>query len=302
MATFSIFKAQRFCTLVVTAGVCLFFFATHSLAAMAIMGDSGKAGTNLDRLKASIAKEKIKSIIMPGDNLYSGTYESVWDNWKKSGFKFDVVAIGNHNSGYSKEVKYFKMPGEFFSVVKEGARFIVLNSDNSATVKAQFTWLKKEIAAAKESLVFLVYHHPTFTISTSHYWIEKRAFQLQMREFLKQNHARVTALILGHDHMSEFMDFGPVPVIVAGSGREVRNEGTVAFNEDGFKIETKYLAPRTQHWGLLEIVPGAKEAVVHFVRVADQKRACSARFRNGDMLLEGECRMDKTFMVEPKCE
>ncbi len=259
-------------------------------AGMAIVGDAGQAGSGLNKLKASLVKEKITSVIMPGDNLYSGTYEAVWDDWKKSGFKFDVVAIGNHNSGYDKEVKYFKMPGEYYSVVKEGARFIVLNSDNTSTVSAQFTWLKKELAAATESLIFLVYHHPTFTISKSHTWGEKRAFQLQMRDFLKQNHSKISALFVGHDHLAEFMDFGPVPVIVAGSGREVRNEGAVSFTEDGFKIESKYFAPRTQHWGLLEIQPGAKEAVIHFVRVSDQKRVCSARLRNSDMILEGECR------------
>ncbi len=277
-------------------------FAVTAQAAMAILGDAGKSGVNLDRLKASVTREKVTSIIMPGDNLYSGTYQSVWDNWKASGFKFDVVAIGNHNSGYSQETNYFKTPGEYYSVVKEGARFIVLNSDNTASVPAQIDWLKKELATAKESLVFLVYHHPTFTISRSHFWSEKRAFQLQMREFLKINHSRISAIILGHDHLSEFMDFGPVPVIVAGSGREVRNEGTVAYDEDGFRIESKYFAPKTQHWGLMQILPGAKEALVHFVRVSDQKRVCSARLRNGDMILEGECRSAKTHMIEPLCE
>ncbi len=295
MVSSSILKALALCTL--TLG-----FAINSNAAMAIMGDAGKSGTNLDRLKASVMKEKVTSIIMPGDNLYSGSYQSVWDNWKTSGFKFDVVAIGNHNSGYSKEVNYFKTPGEYYSVVKEGARFIVLNSDNTANVAEQFNWLKKELANAKESLVFLVYHHPTFTVSRSHFWSEKRAFQLQMREFFKINHSRIAAVILGHDHLSEFMDFGPVPVIVAGSGREVRNEGTVAYDEDGFRIQSKYFAPQTQHWGLMEILPGAKEALVHFVRVSDQKRVCSARLRNGDMILEGECQSAKTHMIEPLCE
>ena len=277
-------------TMLATITISICIASTSIAAGMAVMGDAGLAGKALKNLKNSVIKEKITSIIMPGDNLYFGTYESVWDDWKKSGLKFDVVAIGNHNSGYEKEVKYFKMPGQFYSVVKEGARFIVLNSDNTATVKQQFTWLKNELAAAKETLVFLVYHHPTFSISNSHRWTEKKSFQLQMRQFLKQNHNRITALLIGHDHMSEFMDFGPVPVVVAGSGREVRNEGPVSFNEDGFKVETRYLAPNVPHWGLLEIMPGAKEAVVHFVRVADQKRSCSARFRNSDMILEGECR------------
>lgn len=277
----------------------VFFVGLSAFAGMAVMGDAGRAGSALNKLKTSVAKEKITSIIMPGDNLYSGSYESVWDNWKKSGFKFDITAIGNHNSGYKKEMKYFGMPAEYYSVVKEGARFIVLNSDNPKNVTEQFNWLKKEFAAASESLIFLVYHHPTFTISRSHLWVEKRSFQLQMRKFLKLNHTRITALLLGHDHMSEFMDFGPVPVVIAGSGREVRNEGPVSYTESGFKIETRYLAPQMAHWGLLEILPGAKEAVIHFVRVSDQRRSCSARFRNSDMILEGECRSSKEYEPAP---
>lgn len=268
-----------------------FFFLTNYTYAlnMAIIGDAGQAGPALDNLKSSIAKEGITSLVMPGDNLYKGTYESVWDNWKISGFKFDVVAIGNHNNGYDKEVRYFEMPKEFYSVVKNGARFIVLNSDNISTVDVQFDWLKQELDLATESLIFIVYHHPTFTISSNHKWDEKRAFQLQMREILKNYPSRITALLLGHDHMSSLLKFGDIPVVVTGGGRDVRNEGPVSYSEAGFKIETKYLTPQTAHWGLLEVLPGAKEAIIHFVRVSDQKRSCSARFKNSEMTLEGDC-------------
>jgi hypothetical protein len=268
---------------------CLFSSISFATG-MAIMGDAGKAGKALNNLKASLLKENVTSVIMPGDNLYSGTYDSVWNDWKKRGINFDVVAIGNHNDGYAAEIKYFQMPGEFYSVVKQGARFIVLNSDNTLNVSAQFTWLRKEMTRIKESLIFITYHHPTFTISKSHTWTEKREFQLQMRDFLNQYHNRITALFLGHDHVSEFLNFGPVPVVVSGAGREADKPKAVSFKEDGFQVETKYLTPGSQHWGLLEILPGAKEAVVNFIRVSDQKRVCAARFRNSEMILEGECR------------
>ncbi len=256
---------------------------------MAIMGDAGEASAELNNLKTSVQKENITSIIMPGDNLYSGTYKNVWNNWLSSGLKFDVVAIGNHNSGYKNEVDFFNMPAEYYSVIKNGARFIVLNSDNTNNVDEQFTWFKNAMSSAKETLIFVVFHHPTFTISSSHTWQEKRNFQLQMRDFLKLNPGKITALILGHDHMSQFLKFGDTPVVIAGSGREVRNEKAVSFIEDGFKIETKFLAPRTQHWGLLQISSNAQEAIITFIRVADQKRACSARFIHSQMTLEGDC-------------
>ncbi len=256
---------------------------------IAIMGDSGQAGSEMNALKESVLKEQVSSILMPGDNLYKGTYASVWNGWKKSGLNFDIVAIGNHNGGYKNEIEYFNMPAEYYSVKKDGARFIVLNSDNERNVTEQMTWLKNELDEASENLIFIVLHHPSFTISKSHKWTEKKSFQLQMRQVLKQCSSKISALILGHDHMSEFMYFGTTPVIVAGSGREVRNEQPVSFTEDGFLVETQYMAPRVQHWALMEIESGATEARVTFIRVSDNKKVCGALFKKSEMKLDEIC-------------
>ena len=134
---------------------------------MAVMGDAGLTGPDLDNLRSSIASEKINSLILPGDNLYFGRYNWTWDQWKQQGFNFDVVAIGNHHGGYDKEISYFKMPGEYFAVVKNKARFLVLNSDNQDNVDQQISWLRNELANATEKLIFLVFHHHHISRSTS---------------------------------------------------------------------------------------------------------------------------------------
>jgi hypothetical protein len=90
--------------------------------------------------------------------------------------------------------------------------------------------------------------------------------------------------------MSSFMSFGDVPVIVAGSGREVRDEVAMNYSESGVLIKSHYLAPRTQHWALLEIEDNATTAIVHFVRVKDQLRSCSAIFSSGTMQLADNCK------------
>lgn len=257
---------------------------------MAIMGDAGKAGSDLNRLQGSVAKQNVKSVVMPGDNLYSGQYPKVWDAWKKDGFQFDAVAIGNHNGGYSQEVAYFQMPKEYYTTVKFGARFIILNSDNTANVADQFAWLEQTMKQASEKLIFLIYHHPTFTITSNHKWTEKKDFQLRLREFLKTSGSRITALLLGHDHITSFLDFGSVPVIVSGSGREVKSASPVSYVEDGFHIQTRYLAEETQHWTLLEINEAADEARVTSIRVSDQAPGCSARLSHGTMTLDASCR------------
>lgn len=259
-----------------------------SLEGMAVMGDSGEAGAELDNLRRSLQNENVKSVVMPGDNLYSGSYSSVWDSWKQNNFRFDVVALGNHNSGYQEEIKYFEMSGEFYSVVKNGARFIVLNSDNKTSVETQFAWLETEITQVREPLIFLVYHHPTFKVGY-HGWEERKEFQIKMRQFLKIHGAKITALLMGHDHISSFISFGDVPAVIAGSARETKGATTLSYNEAGFQIQTRYLAPKAQHWALLEIEEGAKEATIHFVRVSDQKRVCSAHFGSVRMQLLSNC-------------
>lgn len=255
---------------------------------MAIIGDAGEKGKELSALKKSLEAEGVSSLVMPGDNLYSGSYASVWDDWKKSGFKFDAVAIGNHNDGYEEEVKYFGMPGEYYSTVKFGARFIILNSDNKRSVSEQMSWLDRELTNASESLIFIVYHHPTFTVTDTHDWEEKKDFQIKMRQMLKKYEDKISALLLGHDHISSFIEFGNTPVILSGSGREVRKADEVSYEEAGFKVETKYLAPRTPYWAKMEIMDGAKEARVEFVNVKTQKVSCSAVISSKGMTL-GAC-------------
>ncbi len=280
-------RGRTVATFIFVSLISSFVFASGGV--MAIMGDAGEASKELDQLRASIAKASVSSVIMPGDNLYKGTYNQVWDSWKKAGMNFDVVAIGNHTDGYAKEVAYFGMPGEYYSVVKNGARFLVLNSDNTANVKEQFSWLEKEINQVQEKLVFVVFHHPTFTISKNHKWTEKKDFQTRMRQFLKDHGSRLAALMLGHDHFTTFMDFGSIPVIVSGGGREVRPASAVSFVDDGFHVQTRFLAPEIQHWTKLEISADAQEATISAVRVSDQSVTCSARLSHGTMTLEGSC-------------
>lgn len=256
---------------------------------MAIIGDAGLSGDDLNALEGSLSKEKVSSLILPGDNLYFGTYNLTWGMWKRRGFKFDVVALGNHHKGYQNEMNYFAMPGEFYSVVKNGARFIVLNSDNENNLDEQFDWLQTEIHKAKENLIFLVYHHPTFSSGSDDSWTQKEHFQKRMREFFKSNGQKISAVLLGHAHISAAMNFGSIPAIVSGSGREVLKAKRVSYFEDNMQIQTVFLAPRTQHWAKLEISADAKLATIHFVRVADQYMSCTIHIGHGAMTLDQSC-------------
>ncbi|MES2803664.1 MAG: hypothetical protein V4654_14325, partial [Bdellovibrionota bacterium] len=132
----------------------------------AVLGDAGRWNTNAQIVQTSILKYNTHRLIMPGDNLYSGTYEKVWAPWKSAGFTYDVIAIGNHTLGYAKEVKFFEMPGEFFSksYLNGDLQFLVLNSDNTANVNQQMTWFEQQLQNSTAKQVFVVYHHPSLTI------------------------------------------------------------------------------------------------------------------------------------------
>ncbi len=256
---------------------------------MAIVGDAGLAGSDLDLLRDSIALHRVQSLILTGDNLYFGSYSGVWDQWKRNGFRFDVMAIGNHHKGYENEIKYFGAPGEFYSVVKNGARFIVLNSDNQANLEAQFTWLNTELTEAHEALIFLVYHHPTYSSGSDDHWDQKAQFQTKMREIFELHKNKISAVLLGHAHISSVMSFGSIPAIIAGAGREVLKATPVSKIEDGVQVQTMYLAPRIQHWVKLEISENANEAWFHFVRVSDQTYACTAHLFDNKIDLSPNC-------------
>ncbi len=256
---------------------------------MAVVGDAGKPGSEMDALKKSLLQAGQKVLIMPGDNLYKGSYESVWNSWKQDGFQFPIVAIGNHHDGYDQEVKYFGMPGEYYTKSSQGVRFFVLNSDNEDTVTEQFRWLESQFSKAQEKHIFLVYHHPTFTVTEDHNWEEKPLFQKKMRQFLKANGSRITALLLGHDHISTFVQFGPVVAMVAGSGRSTRSAEPVSYVEEGFQVKTLYLAPESQHWGLLHFESVSDKMRAGFYSIQQRKMTCVIELGKGRLRMASSC-------------
>ena len=109
------------------------------------------------------------------------------------------------------------MPAEFYSrVLNDTARFIVLNSDNSANVKEQAAFLDKELQAAQ--MIFVVFHHPSLTVAhNGHIWTEKKAFQQAVRPIFAKYRAKITALIVGHDHLASLHHFDDLPVVLSAA-------------------------------------------------------------------------------------
>ncbi len=250
----------------------------------AIVGDAGKWAAGSKLQLESIQRTSVRSLIMPGDNLYSGTYQSTWGPWQKAGFNFDIVAIGNHNGGYAKEVAFFGMPAAFYAESIPGlARFVVLNSDDKKTVNEQMQFLDRELTAAVEPMVFLVYHHPTYNVSSDHTWDERRDFQLALRRRLTQFRKKITAVIIGHDHLAALGHFADVPYILSGASWNIRSDRAVNNIQQGVSVRTDWFFDDVPYWVKLSFTARGRtpQARVDFIRASDDQVRCTSFIETG---------------------
>ncbi len=259
-------------TFCATIAASLSFTATASATqSFAIIGDAGLWNGNTESVRDSIRRNKVTQLVLPGDNVYWGTYDQQWKAW--TGFDFSVVAIGNHNNGYKREIDYFKMSGEYFSkTFADGVRFLVLNSDNDRNVEEQRVWLEKELE--KDSpMTFVVWHHPPYTVTSLHRWEEKYKFQVAMRSILKRYENKITALLVGHDHIGAFYCLDKMPMIVSGAVQETRFPETKNYQaNDKVNVNAKWVFPfNTPVWARLDIEPNSEKFSVKFIRASDDK-------------------------------
>lgn len=245
--------------------------ASAGILSFAVIGDAGKINGNSKSVQASIRRADVQNLVLPGDNLYSGSYSEVWKSW--SDLDFSVVAIGNHNKGYDNELEYFDMPGEYYSrTFEDGVRFLVLNSDNSGNVSEQMRWLEGELQK-DAAMTFLVWHHPTYTLTSFHKWEEKSKFQKEARTLIHRYSSRITALILGHDHIAAFYCADDIPLIVSGAVQETRTPETLNYKaEDGTQVKAQWVFPaNTPTWARMDIDGEGQTLTVSYIRASDDK-------------------------------
>lgn len=243
----------------------------------AIIGDAGRITSNSNSVKNSIRRAEVQNLILPGDNLYGGSYETVWRGWDY--FDFGVVAIGNHNGGYRNEIDYFDMPGEFYSKEYEGGiRFLVLNSDNLNNVANQIKWLENELQK-DATVTFLVWHHPSYTFG-DHTWTDKKQFQIAARKLIHRYSDKISAVLVGHDHIAALYCSDEVPFIVSGAVQETTPPRTRNYKaEDGTMISTKWSYPNTPTWARLDINTEKQLVKISFIKASNDAVMFKTKFR-----------------------
>lgn len=259
----------------------------------AIIGDAGVKNDATQAIQDSIFNSGIKDLILPGDNLYDPKqgYEFVWDAWKKRGFNFNVVAIGNHTLGFELERQYFAMPAEFFKKeIEPGFKFLVLNSENQSNIEEQMNWLDAELrAASTDDLVLIVSHHPSFTLTSRHTWQEREAFQLKFRTLLQKHSAKIDGIFYGHDHIATAFSINDIPAIVSGATFQQYQFPGVNYTDGNFKIKTEWMYKGEVTWIRMDVDTVTKEVWINFVNARKSTVDCSMRMHPLPILKKENC-------------
>lgn len=248
-----------------------------------VMGDAGIVNRATEQTRASMTRMGVNQLILPGDNLYKPrqSYTEVWDRWKNAGFTFNIVAIGNHNKSYADEMAYFRMTNEFYTVAHGGVRFVIMNSDHDSWGKVQAEWFDRVLSAATEKAVFVVFHHPFYTASSFHTWMEKPNFHRALRPLFFKHREKITAFLLGHDHLSTLINMGGLPVFIAGAAHEQRPDTAINYVENGVRVQTAWLFKGEPSWGKLEIDGESGASRFTFIDSRNDRVLCAVRLQAG---------------------
>lgn len=242
-----------------------------------LVGDAGTWNTDVKYVHDSLLRYHVTRLVMPGDNIYDGdSYAAIWDRWFADGFNFDITAIGNHTLGYQKEIEYFKSPGEYYSIAyNKFVEFVVLNSDNEGNAAKQAKFLEDVLSSSTSKFIFVVYHHPSYTLSTFHVASEKKQFQKAIIPVLQKYRSKITTLIVGHDHVSLIAHFNDLPVVLSGSTHEQRPHIPLSYKEKSVKIKTNWYNNSSALWARLSLNTASDYAQVDFIRGYDDKSLCT---------------------------
>lgn len=257
----------------------------------ALVGDAGMVHKDSARVRDSIVKTGTKNVILLGDNNYDpkSSYEKIWDSWKHAGLNFKMVAIGNHSLSYAAELKYFGFEKEYYSLVDQKARFIVLNSDNDSSAKEQAAFLETELEKSKEKLVFLIFHHPPVSLTKRHPWQEKQAFHTPVRALINKYKTKISAILVGHDHVASLAEINEVPIVVSGATFDQGNPENTNTSDGLFNIKTHWTYRKDPHWAKLETNSANGSAKVDFIHAKSGVAVCSAQIFPRPISLKENC-------------
>ena len=203
----------------------------------AVTADSGtgdKGQYAVAKVMAAMhSQNKFDFALLGGDNIYNNgeiekigaVFEKPYQPLLSSGVKFYAV-LGNHdirtNQG-KDEIKYFQMPGNYYSFTKGSVSFFAL--DTNDLDEAQLRWLDGALAKAKTPWKVVYGHHPIY--SSGHYGTNPAMVRRLVPVMKKYG---VQLYLNGHEHDYErTKSMNGIVYITCGGGANVRPVGKSEF-------------------------------------------------------------------------
>jgi hypothetical protein len=140
-------------------------------------------------------------------------------------------------------------------------------------------WLEEQLKNSTAQQIYLVYHHPSLTIG-EHKWTEKKDFQIKMRALLKAYRNKITAVIVGHDHLANLIYFDSLPVIVSGSTQSPDRLPAINNVQEGIQVKTEIHLSGIPYW-VQQVTNGGNTSEFIFIRAKDNKVMCKAVIQTG---------------------
>ncbi|MBS1789400.1 MAG: metallophosphoesterase [Acidobacteria bacterium] len=212
--------------------------ATTDTFRFAVLGDAGtgKAGqiAIANRLTQFLTERPFDTILMLGDNIYSGgkasdigpKFEQPYAELLRQNVRFYAI-LGNHDvrNGREFETKYsnFNMGGRsYYTLAKADdlIEFFALDSTNFND--QQLGWLESALSVSKARWKVAFFHHPLYSSGKSH-GSDPRLRSKMEPLLIKYG---VSVVLSGHDHFYErIKPQHGVLYFVCGAGGQLRSNG-----------------------------------------------------------------------------
>jgi hypothetical protein len=212
----------------------------------AVLGDFG----NGDRAQYEVADRMWMArqsfpfdlVLALGDNMYGrqeprdfiDKFEKPYARLLQAGVRFQA-ALGNHDKPENRSYAAYHMDGRrYYSFVRQGVRFVVL--DTNMMDPAQLQWTEHTLATALEPWKIVYFHHPLYSNGGRH------GSNVELRVALEPLLVKygVEVVFAGHEHIYERLKpQNGITHFVAGSGGQLRRgdaqvgaSTAVAFDQD----------------------------------------------------------------------
>jgi hypothetical protein len=199
-------------------------------------GDWG-AGTAYQKAVAKQAylqyqRAPFDSVLMLGDNIYEkgdvnklgkAYFTDTYAPLISQGVQF-IVALGNHDviGGFkTDQLRFFKMPGDYYQVHKPLVDFFVLETNFYAGDKIQQQWLAYALKNSRAPWKIVMGHQPIYS---SGWEGGSPNFEKTLQPLLERYHVQL--YLAGHDHNYEHLKAinGVQYIVSGGGGAYLRNK------------------------------------------------------------------------------